>query len=120
MKTRRILIIEDNQTISNALGEVLTELGYQIDYAVNGKDGLDHLINREPPDLIILDFLMPVLGGCEFRQRQMQIPYLAKIPVVAISADAYIKRKCLPLRIDNFLKKPFELDDLLEVMERCF
>ncbi len=115
---KKILIIEDDHAISEILGEVFTEMGHEIEFAFNGKEGIDHLINNPAlPDLIILDLFLPVMNGTEFRMRQLQIPYLAKIPVVAMSADCCIKQRCGPLRLKNFLKKPFHLDDLLHVME---
>lgn len=114
--TKKILIIEDNHDIANALNEVLSDSGYEIDVATNGKEGLDHLINRELPDLILLDLFLPVMNGHEFRLRQMKIPYLSKIPVIIMSADACVKNRCRQLRIEHFLKKPFELSELLEVV----
>lgn len=116
--TKKILIIEDNPDIAKALNEVLSDSGYEIDVASNGKEGLDHLINRELPDLILLDLFLPVMNGVEFRLRQMKIPYLSQIPVVAMSADACVKNRCKQLHIEQFLKKPFELVDLLAVVNQ--
>lgn len=116
--TKKILIIEDNTDISTALNEVLSDSGFQIEVAANGKEGLDHLINRELPDLILLDLFLPVMTGSEFRFRQLQIPYLAKIPVIAMSADACVKSRCKQLGIESYLKKPFELMELLELVDQ--
>lgn len=116
--TKKILIIEDNEDISRALNEVLSDSGYQIETAVNGKEGLDHLINRELPDLILLDLFLPVMNGFEFRMRQMKIPYLQNIPVIVMSADACVRNRCKLMHIENFLKKPFELEDLLEIVQQ--
>lgn len=114
---RRILIIEDNTDISRALSEVLSDCGHLVNLAVNGKEGMDHLIHSERFDLIILDMFLPVMNGLEFKKLIDQIPEYARIPVIAISADSFMKRKCLALGITHFLKKPFELDDLFSVME---
>lgn len=116
--TKKILIIEDNEDIALALNQVLSDSGYEIETATNGKEGLDHLINRELPDLILLDLFLPVMNGFEFRMRQMKIPYLQNIPVIVMSADACIRNRCKQMHIDNFLKKPFELGDLLEIVEQ--
>lgn len=116
--TKKILIIEDNADIAKALNEVLSDSGFEIDVAYNGKEGLDHLINKEPPDLILLDLFLPVMNGFEFRLRQMNIPYLSQIPVIVMSADACVKNRCKLLHCDQFLKKPFELVDLLAVVNQ--
>lgn len=116
--TKKILIIEDNEAIATALNEVLSDSGYEIEVACNGKEGLDHLINRALPDLIILDLFMPMMNGFEFRLRQMKIPYLSNIPIIVMSADACVRNRCKQMHIDHFLKKPFELGDLLEIVEQ--
>lgn len=113
----KILIIEDNHEISRALGEVLSDLGHEIEFAFNGKEGMDHLINNCLPNLIILDIFLPVITGTEFRLRQLQIPYMAKIPVIAMSADSCVKQRCQHMRIQHFLKKPFELSELLNLID---
>ncbi len=115
---KKILIIEDNPDISLALSEVLSDCGHKIDIASNGKEGLDRLYNHELPDLIILDMFMPVIGGVEFRKRVMEIPALAFIPIIGMSADALGKRRCLSCGIEYFLHKPFELPDLMKILDR--
>lgn len=114
---KKVLLIEDNQDISQALGATLNEIGYEVDYAFNGKEGFDHLINHVPPNLILLDLFMPVMSGFEFRSRQLQIPYLAQIPVVMISADCCLKQRCSTLHLKHFLKKPFQFEDLLSILD---
>jgi CheY-like chemotaxis protein len=114
---KRILIIEDNPGISLVLAEVLSDSGHAVSIAHNGKEGLDLLINHELPDVILLDIFMPVINGVEFRKRQLQIPHLAFIPVIGMSADAYIKQRCLSCQITHYLKKPFELNELIEMIE---
>ncbi|MBA2403981.1 MAG: response regulator [Bdellovibrionales bacterium] len=116
---KKILIIEDDPSISSILGEAIGEMGYEIDFAYNGKEGIDNLIsNALPlPDLILLDLFLPVMNGAEFRKRQLQIPWLAKIPVVAMSADCCVKQRCGPLHLKHYLKKPFQLDELIQLIE---
>lgn len=112
-----ILIVEDNPDICQALCEVLSDMGFNTEKAFNGKEALDRLINHPLPQLILLDLFLPVISGTEFRKRQLEIPYLAKIPVILMSADCYVKRRCIPLRVNHWLKKPFELSDLVEAIE---
>lgn len=116
--TKKVLIIEDDCAISQAIGEAISSMGHEIEYAYNGKEGMDCLINSNAlPDLIILDLFLPIMTGTEFRLRQLQIPYLAIIPVVAMSADCCIKQRCNPLNLSRYLKKPFNLNDLAQIMD---
>lgn len=114
---KKILIIEDNVEISRALQEVLSDIGHDVDTAKNGKEGLDHLINRQLPDIILLDLFLPIMNGIEFRKRQLAIPYLASIPVLVMSADACIEGRSKIAHVANFLKKPFELSDLIKKLD---
>lgn len=115
---KKILIIEDNPDIAVALSEVLSDCGHVVSIAGNGKEGLDRLNNKDLPDLIILDMFMPVIGGIEFKQRVLQIPALAFIPIIGMSADAFGKKRCLSCGIEFFLQKPFELTELMALLDR--
>ncbi len=116
---KKILIIEDNPDISLALSEVLSDCGHQIDIACNGKEGLDRLNNnKELPDLIILDMFMPVIGGVEFRKRVLEIPAFAFIPIIGMSADIFGRKRCLSCGIEFYLQKPFELPELMSILDR--
>lgn len=117
MEKRKILIIEDNPDITQALVQVLSDCGHDVETAVNGKDGLDHLINHPRPDLILLDLHLPVISGVDFLKRLAGIPALAFIPVIAMSADIAAHRLCEQNGIPHFLRKPFELEELFGLLE---
>ncbi len=63
----RILIVEDDRDLNVAYQAILTQAGYTVGSALNGKDALD-MVNEFDPDLILLDLLMPIMGGLEFLQ----------------------------------------------------
>jgi CheY-like chemotaxis protein len=112
-----ILIIEDDAATREALIDVLTLSGYQAVGAANGVEALD-LLRRPPhPGLVLLDLMMPVMNGMDFRARQLADPELAKLPVVVLSAvDA---RSAGDLgEPAAFLRKPVELDRLLDTVAR--
>ncbi|WP_242344612.1 response regulator [Anaeromyxobacter terrae] len=106
-----ILIVEDDPDIREALAEALGCEGYDVALAENGQDALDVLHDGPRPDVILLDLLMPVMSGWQFRQEQLADPALAGIPVVIVSAsppgDAHP---------DRYLPKPFSIDDLLSAV----
>ena len=88
---RRILLVEDDPDIRISLQSILAEEGFEVVACSNGRDALASLGTMTAPDLIILDLMMPVMDGWQFRIQQKNDPALAQIPVIAISADASSK-----------------------------
>jgi CheY-like chemotaxis protein len=111
-----VLIIEDDTDIREGLSQILVDEGFHVLTAPNGLAGLEVLRQRVPA-LILLDLMMPVMNGWQFRQRQLSDPELARIPVVIISADSGGRREAENLGSEDFLQKPIELDVLLRLVE---
>lgn len=113
----RVLIIDDDDAIRETLVEILESEGHTAFAAVNGADALAQL-DAMPvsPDVILLDLMMPVKDGYEFRAEQRQHPRHASIPVVVMSADprADTARESLDAR--SYLRKPFDLGRLLSAV----
>jgi CheY-like chemotaxis protein len=84
---KHLLLVEDNDITRNLLRGMLTERGYTVASAANGREALDLLRCPPLPDCIILDLEMPVMDGWEFRRRQQQDPQCAVIPVVIVSSE---------------------------------
>jgi CheY-like chemotaxis protein len=115
-----ILIIEDDDDIREALTQILELEGYTVREAANGREALD-ISSREPlPSLILLDLMMPVMDGWQFRSEQMKDPTLAKVPVVVISADAGVHEKVASFGAASVLPKPISLDRLLHAVETFY
>jgi CheY-like chemotaxis protein len=83
---RTILVVEDDPESRDALRLALKLAGHTVHTAAHGQEALDLLRAGSPPDLILLDLMMPVLSGWQFREVQRQNPALAGIPVVILSA----------------------------------
>jgi CheY-like chemotaxis protein len=112
-----VLIVEDDADIRVALMDVLEEAGYQPVGAVNGLDALEKLRQGAlKPCLIVLDLMMPIMDGRAFREQQLREPALASIPVVVCSAYREITDQTL--RVAEFLRKPLDVDDLVEAVRR--
>ena|SRR6185436_11468343 len=115
-----ILVVEDDFDIRDALTQILEEEGYTVRSAANGREALDTVGNGTIPSLILLDLMMPVMNGWQFRAEQLKDARLASVPVLVISADPHLRAKIDAMGDVGFLKKPIHLDDLLSaVAGRC-
>ncbi len=81
---KKILLVEDEKIMINLLEKKLTQEGYEVTIATNGEEGLK-LIKELKPDIVLLDIIMPKMGGFEVMEEMNKDPELAKIPVVIIS-----------------------------------
>ena len=113
-----ILIVEDDVAIRESLAELLEDEGYRVASAWNGEAALRSLRSSEPPGLILLDLMMPVMNGWEFRQAQQLDPELAVIPVVVVSGDSGVEQKGAALGAVASLGKPIDVDLLLRIVDR--
>lgn len=103
-----IAVIEDDLPIGNLLEEVLTKAGYAVRRAYSGTEAL-YLLEREKPDLALLDLMLPGLSGEEV------LPHFSGIPVIVLTAKAGVedKVKLLLGGAADYLTKPFEIPELL-------
>jgi CheY-like chemotaxis protein len=118
MSVHRVLVVEDDLEIRESVMELLEDHGYEPIGAENGLEALDKLRQPGPqPCLILLDLMLPKMDGRTFRQRQLQSPELASIPVVVISAFRDVSQIAQEMKAD-LLKKPFKPTELLNVARR--
>ena len=115
-----ILIVEDDDDIREALTQILELEGYVVREAANGREALDISCREPTPSLILLDLMMPVMDGWQFRAEQMKDPNLSKVPVVVISADASVHEKVATFGAASVLPKPISLDRLLRAVESLY
>jgi CheY-like chemotaxis protein len=111
-----VLIVEDDADLREMMAELLQLEGYRTRSVTNGREALDYLERPDRPDVILLDLMMPVMDGWEFRRRQMADPSLANVPVVVLSALDPARGRDLAGAL--FMKKPLDFDRLLELVRR--
>ncbi|MFH0901209.1 MAG: response regulator [Pseudomonadota bacterium] len=116
--SRPILVVDDDSDIREALCQVLQDEGHHVVAAANGKEAFDHLRSSLRPRLILLDLMMPIMNGWEFRTEQLRDEALASIPVVIISADREARKKAVSIGAAGFLQKPIQLESLLSIIEK--
>jgi CheY-like chemotaxis protein len=118
VEAKRIAIVEDDGDIRESLAEILLEAGYEVIAAANGKEALARLAEGPRPDAILLDLMMPVMDGLEFRAAQRVATGLADIPIVVVSADGNLREKAAAIQANAALRKPINIEDLLVILER--
>ncbi|QAA30495.1 response regulator transcription factor [Clostridium manihotivorum] len=111
METTKILVIEDDSTISNMVRKALSKEGYSIYYALDGEEGL-RLWQQEDFKLIILDIMLPKLDGMEVMRR---IRMESTVPIIVVSAKIEESDRIIGLGLgaDDYLVKPFSLAELI-------
>jgi CheY-like chemotaxis protein len=116
MAPSTILLAEDDLEIRDVVQDLLEEIGCDVIPARTGKQALDFLSNdpRSPPDMVILDLMMPLVTGWQVLEVIQRDPVLAAVPVVVLTAATQDR----PSGVAALLQKPFEVDDLLETIQR--
>lgn len=113
-----ILHIEDDECIKMALGLALSDEGYKVFTAKNGKEALEFLALKSTEiDIILLDVMMPVMDGFTFYNEKIHNESIAKIPTIIYSADDRNKSKVAALGLP-YISKPFNLTDIFEGIEK--
>ena len=117
---RKVLVVDDDVDLREALCDFLEEAGYPAASCANGREALDYLRREKLPCLVLLDLMMPVMSGWEFREEQKKDPQLSEIPVVILSANVKADLFGKSLGVEHTLTKPLSLEDLLRVVsEHC-
>jgi CheY-like chemotaxis protein len=107
-----IFIVEDDVDTREMLGRFLELEGYAVETASNGRQALDRLGTGVPVCVIVLDLMMPVMDGWQFRSEQVKSQELAGIPVIVVSAAG--RDRLQQIEADAYLPKPVDLDELLK------
>ena len=116
--SKRIVLIEDNKAVRENISEILEFSDYEVLGAENGKAGVD-LVNRELPDLIICDIMMPELDGYGVLHLLSKNPKTATIPFIFLTAKSERAdfRKGMEMGADDYISKPFDDVELLSAIE---
>jgi two-component system response regulator VicR len=111
---RRILFVDDDFAVAEVTRMVLEHEGYTVMLAANGEDAF-HAAESERPDLLITDYMMPIVNGAELVRRMRAQPSLRDIPIIMVTANATTEisgtAECA-----RVLHKPITVDQLLEAI----
>jgi CheY-like chemotaxis protein len=111
----RVLVVEDDNDLRESICAVLQDAGYTSWAAENGEVALERA-RSERPCVILLDLMMPIMNGWEFRSEQLRDPDLSSIPVIIMTADGRAPEKAKTLHAD-YLRKPIMLDALIDLID---
>ncbi len=117
---RRVVCIEDEPEMIDLVRLILSRRGFEVTGANGGLEGLE-TVERERPDLVLLDLMMPDMDGWEVYQRIKSDEHLREIPVIVVTAKAQSIDKVLGLhiaKVDDYITKPFGPQELLESVEK--
>jgi len=110
-----ILVVDDDPAIRTTIADILGLEGYAVETAANGVEALD-AVERQSPSVIVLDMRMPVMDGWTFA-RELEARAI-RLPIIVITAAQNARHWAEEIRADAYLPKPFDLNDLLETVER--
>jgi CheY-like chemotaxis protein len=114
---RRVLVVDDDPSIQGFLAEALSDEGYDVRAAANGREALT-IVREWRPDLILLDLMMPEMDGWAFRAEQRAMPGVSDVPVIVLSATRDLATKARDLEPAQVFAKPFDLEALLGTIEQ--
>ena len=109
-----VLIVEDDADLRDMMAQLLNLEGFNAATVANGREALEYLQDSDRPDVILLDLMMPVMDGWEFRRRQQADPSVSGVPVIVLSA--LDPTRAADVNANAFLKKPLDFDRLLALV----
>ena len=112
----RVLVVEDDTPIATLIADELGDVGHLVDVVSNGADALESL-EAYPPDVIVLDLMLPTVHGWAFLERYREVTHGQDIPIVVVSAAGAVTRSMEALGVRRFLPKPFQVGDLVDAIE---
>lgn len=111
MSMPTVFIIEDDVDTRDMLSRFLELEGYRVEVAANGRQALDRLASGAQACVIVLDLMMPIMDGWEFRRRQIEDARLKDIPTIVVSAAG--RDRLAKISAHAYLSKPVDMDELL-------
>ncbi len=113
---KRILFVDDDDSIREFVTMALADEGYEVLTAPHGAAALE-ILAKDTPALILLDMRMPIMDGWSFLKAYQEVP-APHAPIIALTASRNTLESQVPPDVNGFLAKPFDLDELIELVEK--
>ena len=114
----KVLVVDDDYAVLDAVKDILEDEGHEVFLAANGLEALKQLRRGIQPCIILLDLMMPVMNGWEFREEQLQDGALARIPTIIVTAHTRAEEAAEELKAVSCIQKPVQPDTLLEAIAK--
>jgi len=116
----RALVIDDSKAMRALLGRLLGEIGFSVEEAGNGREGLEHLQAHGAPDVVLVDWNMPEMSGIEFVQAVRANRDYDAVRLIMVTTETEMTRvvKALGAGLDAYVMKPFTKEAVVEQLER--
>ncbi|MET0388878.1 MAG: response regulator [Polyangiales bacterium] len=114
---RRVLIVDDEFGLAEVMGELVSERGFVVSIAMNGKLALADM-EQNPPHLVLLDIMMPIMDGPTMLKRLREEPRFSDIPVVLMSSLPQSALSQLDGLYQALVRKPFSPEVLYDLLDR--
>ena len=115
----KVLLVEDNEMNRDMLSRRLIRRGFEVVFALNGKEGVE-LARSEKPDIILMDMSLPIMDGWEATRRVKADDVTRTVPVIGLTAHAMAgdREKAIEAGCDDYDTKPVEIDRLVGKIEK--
>ena len=113
------LVIDDSRAIRLILSRMLRDLGFDVDEATNGREGLARLVDGETPDLVLVDWNMPEMTGIDFVIAARKPPYSSKARLMMVTTETEVPQmvRALEAGADEYVMKPFTREAIVEKLQ---
>ena len=113
------LVIDDSRAIRLILARMLRDLGFEVDEATNGREGLARLVDGETPDLVLVDWNMPEMTGIDFVIAARKPPYSSKARLMMVTTETEVPQmvRALEAGADEYVMKPFTREAIVEKLQ---
>ena len=112
-----VLVVDDDAETRDLLRVALSAVGYRVATAANGREALDHLRSHAETCVVLLDLMLPMMDGAQFRRAQLHDRSLAWIPVVLMSGAVDADRQAREVGALRLLRKPLHLDEVRQTLD---
>lgn len=118
MRPKRILIVDDDADLVRIVEEMLAGRGWSVGTALSGEEALRE-VRRDPPDLVLLDIMMPRMNGLEVLREVRALVPAARVVMITAFGDVGTYLEAMDLGACAYVGKPFETEELVATINRC-